>query len=377
MPRGGGAFFARAFWGAARAGAQCCGANPHGGRQIMARADLLARLVQSGVRNDTVNFRKVVETIIAEERHKQHEGLARNLEGILHSSPSAARHNGNGNGHANGGGFGQTMASDARASNLFFEIQPQRRFSDLVLPREVVEICQNLVQEQHRMDLLRSYNLEPRNRILLIGPPGCGKTSLAEALAEALMVSLHVVRYEGVIGSYLGETANRLRKLIDHAVSRRCVLFFDEFETLGKERGDTRETGEIKRVVSSLLVQVDALPSHVVVVAATNHPELLDRAVWRRFQVRMALPAPSRRSLEEWFAMFERRIGVAFGWTHRTLAEKFARSNYAEVEEFGLSVFREYVLNLPDSDMKAITGRVLKSWNSRSALVAQQPQLGG
>lgn len=77
---------------------------------------------------------------------------------------------------------------------------------------------------------------------------------------------------------------------MDYVSTRKCVLFFDEFETLGKERGDTHETGEIKRVVSSLLLQIDNLPSHVIVIGATNHPELLDRAVWRRFQIKISLP---------------------------------------------------------------------------------------
>ena len=103
--------------------------------------------------------------------------------------------------------------------------------------------------------------LEPRNKILLVGPPGNGKTSLAEAIATSLMIPLYVVKYESIIGAYLGETASKLSKLFEFAKTRQCVLFFDEFETLGKERGDQQETGEIKRVVSSLLLQIDALPS--------------------------------------------------------------------------------------------------------------------
>ena len=141
--------------------------------------------------------------------------------------------------------------------------------------------------------MLRSYGLEPRNKILLIGPPGNGKTSLAEAIAEALMVPLLTVRYESIIGAYLGETASRLSKLFEYAKTRQCVLFFDEFDTIGKERGDQHETGEIKRVVSSLLMQIDALPSYVVTIAATNHDALLDQAVWRRFQVKLELPKPT------------------------------------------------------------------------------------
>ena len=98
------------------------------------------------------------------------------------------------------------------------------------------------------------------------------------------MVPLFTVRYELIeIGSFLGETAARLKRVFDYARTTPCVLFFDEFDAVGKERGDTRETGEIKRVVTALLMQIDELPSYVVAVAATNHAELLDRAVWLTF----------------------------------------------------------------------------------------------
>jgi SpoVK/Ycf46/Vps4 family AAA+-type ATPase len=309
---------------------------------------------------DKAKFRKVVEAIIAEERAKKHTVLAKSLEDMLRSMP-VDKPVSNGN-----------AVLDQRITNLLHEVMPERTFDDLVLPKEVIEISREVVQEHHRIDLLRSYNLEPRNRVLFIGPPGNGKTSLAEAFAHALMVPLLIVRYEGVVGTYLGETAVRLRRLLEHAKTRKCVLFFDEFETLGKERGDRHETGEIKRVVSSLLMQIDSLPSHVVVIGATNHAELLDRAVWRRFQVRMTLPAPTRSRLAEWFADFERRIKVPLGYAPETLAKKLYGVSFAEAEEFGASVFRKYVLEQPDSNMKEIVDCTLKNWAARSVKTKQQ-----
>jgi SpoVK/Ycf46/Vps4 family AAA+-type ATPase len=196
----------------------------------------------------------------------------------------------------------------------------------------------------------------------LIGPPGNGKTTLAEAIAEALSVPFLVVRYESVVGSYLGETANCLKKLFEYASSRKCVLFFDEFETLGKERGDAHETGEIKRVVSSLLMQIDTLPRHVLVIGATNHPELLDRAVWRRFQVRMNLPSPTSDQLTKLLVNFQRRMGVSFGYAPEILAKRLLGSNFAEAEEFGNTVFRKYVQALPDADMNKIVTQALSIW---------------
>lgn len=311
----------------------------------MARADLLYDLIKYGLINDNPNFRKVAEAICAEERAKQHGVLANKVEELLRfQSRPLTRDAGQ-----------PTIRNGNGEQNLFFEKTPERRLEQLLLPKPVEEVCRNLIEEQSRSDLLRSHGLEPRNKILLVGPPGNGKTSLAEAISEALMLPLLTVKYESIVGAYLGETATRLGKLFDYVKTRQCVLFFDEFETLGKERGDTHETGEIKRVVSSLLLQIDALPSYVVVIAATNHDALLDRAAWRRFQLRLSLPKPSRRDLEAWFKQFENKTGFDFGLEPSTLAKKLLGKSYAEAEEFALSVYRKYVLKLPDGKAKDIT----------------------
>ena len=239
--------------------------------------------------------------------------------------------------------------------NLFFEKNPQKRFEQLILPSNVVDLCQGLIEEQMRVDLLRSYGVEPRSKLLLIGPPGNGKTSLAEAIAESLMLPFFTVRYESIIGAYLGETASRLSKLFEYVKTRPCVLFFDEFETLGKERGDIHETGEIKRVVSSLLLHIDSLPSYVVVIGATNHESLLDKAAWRRFQIKVDLPRPTRSNLEKWFAMFEKERDFDLGLEPSTLAKHTLGSSYAEVEELALEIYRQYILQLPNASTKSIS----------------------
>jgi len=326
----------------------------------MARADLLIELVKQGIKCDKNRFRKVADAIIAEERAKKHLILAERLEKIVSET--------NNEKPATNG----SVVFNQRTSNFLYEITPERRLEELVLPNHVKEVTLEIVQEQHRADLLRSYNLEPRNKILLIGPPGNGKTSLAEAIASEIMIPFFVVRYDAVIGTYLGETAQRLKRLIEHVSTRHCVLFFDEFETLGKERGDRHETGEIKRVVSSLLMQVDSLPSHVVVIGATNHPELLDRAVWRRFQIRVNLPKPTRARLEKWFEKFEKKIEIQLGYSSSTLAKKLYGISFAEAEEFGISVYRKYVLNRPNSDMKTVLSEALKNWKNITERTEQQ-----
>src|SRR5205807_9987466 len=184
--------------------------------------------------------------------------------------------------------------------------------------------------------VLRAHSLEPRHRVLLAGPPGNGKTSLAEAIAEALAVPFFIVRYEAMIGSFLGETASRLKRVFDYARTTPCLLFFDEFDAVGKERGDTHETGEIKRVVTSLLMQIDDLPSYVVVVAATNHAELLDRAVWRRFELRLSLPAPDENQLAAFVANLSQRADIQLGVKPQQAAKALRGLSYGEAEQFFL-----------------------------------------
>ena len=319
----------------------------------MARADQLLALARAGSCGDRGAFRKALEEIIAAERARQHHVLADRLAT-----------------HLDGTGRTDRVLGPTRRTgmtDLYHEIAPVRTLAELVLPKDVVAACHQLLEEHRRADLLRAHNLEPRHRLLLTGPPGNVKTSLAEALAAELAVPLLSVRYESVIASYLGETSVRLAKLFDQVRTHRCVLFFDEFDVVGKERGDIHETGEIKRVVSSLLLQVDELPSHVVVVAATNHPELLDRAVWRRFQIRLDLPPPTQSLAEEWFRRFEKRNGLKLGRAPTTLAKHLRSLSFSELEQFGLDVQRQHVLGLPDCEMKAIVAAQLKLWRSQAA----------
>jgi len=321
----------------------------------MARGDLLISLVRASVSGDKNAVRSAVETIIAEEKNKQHTVLADRLSRAMYA---------NGNGMKK---FAPTPVSESghKGREFISEITPKRELGDMVLSETCRTAVDQLIEEQQRSSLLRAHGLDPRHRLLLVGPPGNGKTTLAEAIAEALAVPFFVVRYDAMIGSYLGETASRLKRVFDYVRTTPCVLFFDEFDAVGKERGDIHETGEIKRVVTSLLMHVDELPSYAVVIAATNHSELLDRAVWRRFQLRLGLPAPGEKELTEYFdrflASFDKRPGV----TAPSIAKRLGAISYAEAEEFTLDVRRRDVMTMKERPLKKTIEEQLKLWQER------------
>lgn len=316
----------------------------------MARSDLLLDLIEAEGRGDRDRFRILVEALIAEERASQHHLLADRLSELITT-------------------VGRGAVRDDHASamrDLVHEVVPRRLLAELELEPSARRVIEELVEEQKRSELLRSYGIEPRNRLFLAGPPGNGKTSVAEAIATELMLPFYVIRYEGVVSSFLGETASRLDHAFEFARTRRCVLFFDELDTIAKERSDEHETGEIKRVVSTLLLQIDRLPPHVVLVGATNHSELLDRAAWRRFQVRVELPAPSRAQATRYLEKLAARFGGDLGYAPRTIADKLAGTSFAELEEFALDVRRRAVLELPDADLRRIVQERLQHWQSQA-----------
>ena len=320
----------------------------------MARSDLLVALVKAGTSGDRSAVRTAAEAIIAEERAKQHNVLAERLSRAVYMNGSGTR--------------AVKPVSDVtmRSRDFIAEVNPQRQLNELVLPDIVRRAVDQLIEEQQRADLLRAHGVEPRHRVLLVGPPGTGKTSLAEAIADAMSIPLFIVRYEAMIGSYLGETAARLKRVFDYARTTPCVLFFDEFDAIGKERGDIHETGEIKRVVTSLLMQFDDLPSYTIVAGATNHPELLDRASWRRFELRLALPMPTHKALTKYIESFASRLSEKLGHSPSTIAKKLGSISYAEAEQFCLDIQRRYILSINERTLKSIVSDQMTLWTERA-----------
>lgn len=332
----------------------------------MARSDLLVALVQAGASGDQQRLQATVEEMVAEEKAKQHRVLAERLDRAYreHSEPDRRL-----------AGRRAELTSRATAARQFIkEVHPRTTFSNLLLTEECLSACEQLVSEQLRADLLRSYGIEPEHRVLLVGPPGNGKTKLAEAIAEALSVQMFVIQYDALVGHYLGETATRIRKVFEYARTTPCVLFFDEFDAIGKERGDDNEMGEVKRVVASLLMQMDDLPSYTVVVAASNHPELLDRAAWRRFQIRLELPAPGPKEITEYLNRFMQRFDEPAGMPMNVLANRLAGESFAEIEGFCFGLLRKHILAMGEAPLSSVLSHQLNAWSSRASQCCEPRQ---
>lgn len=163
---------------------------------------------------------------------------------------------------------------------------------DLVLPENAATRVDEFVRSIFAAEKLAAAGIHHPARLLFSGPPGCGKTQSARMIAASLELPLLTVRCDTLVSSLLGQTSRNLRRVFEHAESRPCVLFLDEFDALAKSRADEREVGELQRIVIALLQNIDALSPETILVAATNHEELLDRAVWRRFAWRITLGLP-------------------------------------------------------------------------------------
>lgn len=304
----------------------------------MTSGKLLRRLVSSGARGDLAAFRGVAKQVIAEEREKQHHLLANDLETILYgrlqapSSPALRK-------------LVDAIPEDReRGIPLVSVREPARRLEDVVLSRENLALVKAIVVEYNREEVLRAHGLRPGDRVLFCGPPGCGKTLTAEAIANELGRPLAIVRTDSVVSSFLGETAANLRRVFDFAAAHPMVTLFDEFDALGKEREDFAEHGELRRVVNAVLQMLDAYQGRSLVIAATNHEGMLDTAIWRRFEEVLLLRPPTTAQLRRLLAVKLR--GVRREFDIETVVEKgwFKGRTHADVERVVRRALKSMVL---------------------------------
>ena len=190
------------------------------------------------------------------------------------------------------------------ALELIDVLLPKVKLAEVALPEKTKEALLQIIEEQKKADDLFSKGITPTNRVLFCGPPGCGKTLTANAIAGEIGIPVAYVKLDGLVSSYLGQTGTNIRKIFEYVKSKRIMLFLDEFDAIAKKRDDAHELGELKRVVTTLLQNMDNMPRNVFLVAATNHHHLLDPAIWRRFDTSILLELPNAQQRESIIVRF-------------------------------------------------------------------------
>jgi SpoVK/Ycf46/Vps4 family AAA+-type ATPase len=189
---------------------------------------------------------------------------------------------------------------------------------------------ESIITEVRHAPYLEAKGIRRRSKLLFVGPPGCGKSFTAQALANELKFPLYVVRFDAVIGAYLGQTAIHLRQLFSFASDVPCVLLFDEIDALGKQRGNPLDVGELDRIVIALMQELELLRTRGIIIATSNLPQNLDRALWRRFDIAVRFPPPTRRDVMRYARILTKRFQLVL--SRRCISELSKARSYAEAE---------------------------------------------
>jgi len=253
---------------------------------VMATADQIKALIRAYSQGNDAQFNSIAMQIAAGEARSGHGKLAEELRDLIDSArgrlPSATP------------SPVPLVRPKGEIADLLSASYPEIRLNDLVLSQKVRKVLERVIREHKTLRDIRSHGLSPRKKLLLIGPPGTGKTMTASAVAGELALPLFVVRLDRLITRYMGETAAKLRLVFDTISNTRAVYLFDEFDSIGSERGLNNDVGEIRRVVNSFLQMVEQDGSDSIIIAATNHPTILDRALFRRFDDIIQYQLPKR-----------------------------------------------------------------------------------
>lgn len=250
----------------------------------MARISNLTNLFHAVSARDWPKARLLAEGMVEAEERAGHHGAAAKLRGALVQTGP----------RADDTGSGQPLPSfTAVQPDLLTVLPSSGLLGDVTLPREARVLLDEVLREHRNKSRLLAHGLYPRSRLFFHGPPGCGKTLTARALGAELGLSVFIVRFDALVGSYLGQTSLRIREVFRFAEVNPSVVLIDEIDAVGKRRGKSTDIGELDRVVISLMQQLDLSRPAGLLIATSNIPDELDIALLRRFDLSMVLPAPS------------------------------------------------------------------------------------
>jgi SpoVK/Ycf46/Vps4 family AAA+-type ATPase len=318
-------------------------------------------LLRTGASGDKAGFKAVIDQLLQEAETKGDATLAKLLQSSMQGGEKGSIDDRTDK-DAISKAFDKRLES---TDDIPIGLQWQKTnatLDTLILKPETVEIIRSVIEEQHDFQIFLDAGLKPRHKLLLIGPPGNGKTQATKAFANAMGLPLYFVRYDALISQRPGETSKRLNTIFEFAKSHRCILFFDEIDAIGKERSDPNETAEMKRVVSTLLVQLDDVPPHVICMGATNHASLLDRAFLRRFDIRIMLPNPGVTEYAKYLDMAYNKWGLKPNRNLRVLGISLQVENFAEAEIFVDDCIRTWVKARKEISIDEAIDRTLIAW---------------
>lgn len=222
---------------------------------------------------------------------------------------------------------------------------------DIVLSTPNKVHVQSLIKEHRHGEALKKYGLTVNNKIMLMGSSCCGKTTTAKAIAHALKKPILVVNLATIVSARIGETSQNIKAIFDKAARDRAVLFLDEFDQIGKARGeDDKDVGEMRRLVNTIIQLIDYYPENSLLIAATNHDEIIDSALMRRFQVRMGFEMPSEAVLDGFYNTLLARFPEKFCDFKRKYEVSFA-----EAKDFALTKVKEAIIQELEMEEIAIS----------------------
>jgi len=311
--------------------------------KVEMKSEKLIKLFDSFVKKDTEQFYKVAWEIIEEEKKKRHYLLANKLKEILTNNSVFL--------NRKTMSYQENIPPIPRDNEKGFKLLEIKKFfldwDDVILPEKTKDILKQIVKELENEELLATYGLKPKRKILFYGPPGTGKTLTAKVLSSVIGYPLVFVRFEAVISSYLGETASNLRRIFDFIEKGKWVVLFDEFDIIGKQRDDPNEHGEIKRVVNNFMLMLENYEGDSVIIASTNHPHLLDVGVWRRFDeiVYFDMPDKERRKkiFEKYLRVLKKKKKNSI-LNLDSLVEKTEGFSGADIEQVCIEALKKAIL---------------------------------
>ena len=280
------------------------------------KAELIANIIAAHCTGDESKFKAAIDELAADEDKKGNVRVSSLILAAYKGSPSALPKKPDKSVLQDSGFTTQSASNSSTFAprdkdshlELYDLVNPSISLDDVILPAKQKQLLRQILEEQKENAKLAEHNLPAANRLLLCGPPGCGKTMTANAIAHELGLPMAYVRLDGLVSSYLGQTSVNLRKVFSSMGSNPIVLFLDEFDAIAKKRDDGNEMGELKRVVTALLQNFDNMPDNVFLIAATNHEHLLDPAIWRRFNyvINLGYPDEAQRSEknEKWISEY-------------------------------------------------------------------------